>query len=715
MLSIIDYIYFMKTSKQQKFFNTNITYLVLLFVCMISIVGCTKDPNNSTTNTDIDIETVEYVAPTEDLVAVKSSLQSYISPNVLNEGFGRALRNRLTNQISSIEGDNAEFLLTMVIHNSDLQRMTSDVDFLALLATQLLLGRNIIIVEPTLDGIEIFSTTLTLMFDIFVSDPEGQEILEELEREAVPGARQVIEVLHEMSNDKSKISTIFALDSDMTGVLAEAFAIRGSTFHIVERMSKDVIESTTTCEVVDENGESSIIEDFDSLVGIAPVTDSEISAYSYGLAADMLTSWINDSEYYIDEYEASSQRSIYDIRKASDNKLSLDEVANVQKVEYTMNVASPYNVGAILPVVVRFEICSVYMENEDCDYYCIYKTIRSYNQVLECGPTDEYEWKLSPRFECLTRDDDGLEHFVKLPFYGPFMRNIAGKSICYAATESIANNSNDVVVLPNGDNIASLPNVSVMEYAPKNSIGSTDHYCGISYGFDGGLSFGSETSWNLGMSVSYDKSTSQTIDDLEIKASTKSGIPTWQYIGNNLPGTHLGWSSNSHDIVPSIMREECEVNQSWIWRVQNPTGSYCLYDETQVTTCILSFELGFFRTYEVYNDSTTTKRVSFLMLPPPRYEQCWIRDVQPYSEAVNNLLGTLHNRFWNPNDYEIMIPDSSDDSDISIKQFINDFKRDLEDKRMIWYNRGLVPEGNKYTFSFYKKGSATEITFEFEL
>lgn len=705
----------MKACKPHNILNGSFKYLAIFIASMISIVSCTKEPDAPKTNTDIDIETVEYVAPTEDKLTVTSSLQAYVSPNVANTGFGSALRNRLTNQISSIEGDDAEFLITMAIHNKDISRMTSDLDFLALLGTQLLLGRNIIIVEPTLDSIDTFCTTLTLIFDALKSDPEGMEILEELEREAVPGARQVCEVLHEMSTDKSKIKTLFVLDSDTNGIIAEAFAIRGSTFHIVERMSKDVIESTTTCEVVDENGESSIIEDFDSLVGIAPVTDSKISTYSYGLAADMLTSWINDSEYYVDEYEASSQRSIYDIRKASDNKLSLDEVANVQKVEYTMNAASPYNVGASLPVVVRFEVCSVYMDNEDCDYYCIYKTIRSYNQVLECGPADEYEWKLSPRFQCLTRDDDGLEILVKLPFYGPFMRNIAGKSICYAATESIDNNSNDVVELPNGDNIASLPNVSVMEYAPKNSVGSTDHYCGISYGFDGGLSFGSETSWNLGMSVSYDKSTSQTIDDLEIKASTKSGIPTWQYIGNNLPGTHLGWSSNSHDIVPSIMSEECEVNQSWIWRVQNPTGSYCLYDETQVTTCILSFELGFFRTYEVYNDRTTTKRVSFLMLPPPRYEQCWIRDVQPYSEAVNNLLGSLHSRFWNSNDYEIRLPDSSMESDITIKQFINDFRQDLQDKKMIWHNRGMVPEGNKYTFHFYKKGTTTEVTFEFEL
>lgn len=704
----------MKTSKQHNNVNGSIRYIALFLVCMISIVGCTKDPDRSA-NTNTDIETIEYVVPTEDMMTVKSSLQSYISPNVLTEGFGGALRNRLTNHISAIDEDNIEFILTTVIHNSDVQSMTSDVDLLAMLATQLLVGRNIIIVEPTLDGIDIFSTTLSLVFDAIVNDPKGQELLEELEREAVPGARQVIEVFHEMSLDKSKISALFALDSDTTGVLAEALAIRGSTFHIVERMSKDVIESSTTCEVVDENGESSTIEDFESIVGINSITDSKISAYSYGLAADMLTSWINDCEYYMDEYEESSQRSLYDIRKASENKLSLDEVANVQKVEYTMNVASPYNVGATLPVVVRFEICSIYMDNEDCDYYCVYKTIRSYNQVLECGPNDEYEWKLSPNFEYLEQDESGREYFKKIPFYGPFMREISGKSICYAATNDINNSSSHIVELPNADNITPQLGISVMEYAPKNSIGSTDHYCGISYGFDGGLSFGSETSWNLGMSISYDKSTSQTIDDLEIKASTKSGIPTWQYIGNNLPGTHLGWSSNSHDIVPSIMSEECEVNQSWIWRVQNPTGSYCLYDETQVTTCILSCELGFFWTYEIYNDRTTTKRISFLMLPPPRYEQCWIRDVQPYSEAVNNLLGTLHSRFWNTNNYEIMIPDTSPDSDISINQFINDFKSDLQDKKMIWHNRGLIPEGNKYTFSFYKKGTATEITFEFEL
>ena len=706
----------MKTTTHYNILGSSLKYLAIFIVCMISVVSCTKDPEPAG-NTDSNVETIEHVTPTEDLLSVTSSLQSYVSPTVSNNAFGGALRNRLTNQISSIEGDNAEFLITMVIHNKDISKMTSDLDFLALIGTQLLLGRNIIIMEPTMDGIDTFCTTMTLLFDAFKSDPEGMEILEELEREAVPGARQVCEVLHEMSTDKSKIKMLFALDSDTNGVIAEAFAIRGSTFHIVERMSSDAIDSEMSCEVVDENGESSTVEDFDDMLGIKTPSNNEISAYSYGLTADMLTSWINDHRYYVDEYEASSQRSVYDIQKTSDNKLSLDDVANVQKVEYTMNATAPYYVGPSAPVVVRFEICSVYMENEDCDYYCIYKTIRSYNQILQCGPANTGKWNESINFQCQLVDAYGypINDWINIPYYGPFMRNIAGKSICYAASDDITNTTNKVTELPNADNIQAQPGVSVMDYAPKNSVGSTDYSCGISYGFDGGLCFGTDTSLNLGMSISYDKSTSQTIEDLEIRASTKSGIPTWEYIGNNLPETHWGLTKNSHDIAPSIMTEECEVNQSWIWRVQNPTGSYCLYDETQVTTCILSYEEGFFKTYEVYNNCNTTKRVSFLMLPPPRYEQCWIRDVQPYSEAVNNLLGTLHSRFWNPNNYEIMIPDSSNESNISINQFINDFRQDLEDKKMIWYNRGLVPEGNKYTFSFYKKGTATEITLEFEL
>ena len=714
---------YMKTSRQHNYFNVcgaSFKYLAMFIACMIAFVACTNDPEAPVTGDDSEFEVVDYATQTDDAVAVTSSLQAYVSPSVSNDAFGGALRNRLTNQISSIEGDNAEFLITMVIHNSDVLNMTSDGEYIAVLATHLLFGRNIVIVEPTMDGIYTFCTTLSYLFEVVASDPEGQELLAELEREAVPGARLVFEALYEMSQDDSKIKTLFALDSDSDGVIAEAFAIRGNTFHIVERMSVENRDSEMSYDAKDENGEWVSVDDYADVVGQDPnaVIEDRISAYSYGLVADMLAVWVNNHRYYVDEYEETLERSMTDIQRAAESKLSLEDIATVQKVEYTMNAGVPYNVGGVqLPVLVRFEVCSVYMESDNCDYYCIYKDIRSYNQVLNCGPDQAKKWNEDPRFlkEVL---DASLEYTAWVPakFYGPFMRDIAGKSVCYVASEDIANSSGEIIEMPMANNIESASGVSVVEYSPKNSAGSTDYSSGFSYGFDGGLCFGTDMSASLGVSFSYDKSTSRSIEDLEIVASTKSGIPTWSYIGNNLPTASFNlFTANSHTFAPSIMVDECDVDQTWIWRVPNPQGSYCLYDETSVSTCLLSYEPGFFRVEEVYSNCTTTKRVSFLMMPPPRYEQCWIRDVQPYSEAVNSLLGTLHSKYWNANEYEILLPDSSEDSDISIKQFIADFKEDLDNKKMIWYNRGMVPEGNKYTFSFYKKGTGAMVSFDFEL
>lgn len=702
----------MNKTTRKGMLQMGLKYMTMLIVCLMSVVACTKD---SSIPEAPNVETTETTTPIDDQVSVKSPMLAYISPNVPQDGFGRALRNRLTNRITTLE--EYELLpITMVIHNNDIHSFPDQVDLYATLFTQLLIGRNVIIVEPTAEGILNFSTGMTEVFDFFVSTPEGREVLEEIEHEAVPGARLVFEALHEISKDDSKIESLFAMSSDDEGILAEAFAIRGSTFNIVERMSNKSNNDVTTNEVMDDNGDLSTIEDFEEVANIGTATDIKVSAYSYGLFADMLTKWINDHKYYMDEYETRSERALLDIQAASEQRLSLDDIANVQRVEYTMRANIPFDISPVsIPVVIRYEVCSVYVEKEDSDYYCVYKTIRSYNQFLNCGPENIKEWKEHCNFYYdHTYNAEGKPVFF-VPFYGPFMRAISGKSLCYAASENINTSSDKVITLPNANDIPTLSGVSVMEYAPKNSAGNTTLQCGINFGFNGGLSFSNNPASSIGASFSYSKTTTQTIEDITITASTQSGVPSWNYEGGNLPQTHWGAFTDSHDIAPSIMREECEVNQSWIWRVQNPSGSYNLYDETSITLCVLSYNDSLFATQEVYNNRKTTSQVSFLMLPPPRYEQRWIRDVQPYSEEVNKLLGTLHSKYWNPDDYEMLLPDSSEDSTLSINQFITDFKTDLEDKRMIWHNRGLVPEGNKYTFYFYKKGSSIMETLEFEL
>jgi hypothetical protein len=192
-----------------------------------------------------------------------------------------------------------------------------------------------------------------------------------------------------------------------------------------------------------------------------------------------------------------------------------------------------------------------------------------------------------------------------------------------------------------------------------------------------------------------------------------NGIPEWKYIGQNLPEAYYNLIlPSSHSEAPSIMRRECEVDQSWIWKVTNPSGSYRLYDETNVVTTAMYYENDALEAHSHFVNSITTKRVSFLMMPPPRSQQHWMMNVAPYSDELNSMLATTHNRFWKKDNHEFTLNDTTDDSRITIEQFINDFQRDLNNKRHTWKNRNFK---GTFTFSYYNVNDDNEepITFDF--
>ena len=89
-------------------------------------------------------------------------------------------------------------------------------------------------------------------------------------------------------------------------------------------------------------------------------------------------------------------------------------------------------------------------------------------------------------------------------------------------------------------------------------------------------------------------------------------------------------------------------------------------------------------------------------------------DVYPYSDELNAMIATTHSRYWKKDDHEFVLNDTTDDSRISIEQFINDFKRDLNQKRHTWKNRNFK---GTYTFSYYILNDDEEeeepITFDF--
>ena len=678
---------------------------ILFLMVALMVVSC-KDPDEGIQAERIYYDVVEYDTSDEDKLTVTSSLQAYVFPHSYTK-FGKALVDRLVNKAPEVTMDNIADISTIVIHGSKIESLEDD-DF-ALILVQLLLGKNIIIVEPTLDSFYYFSEFVTAVYQYLESTEEGREALAQFESDN--DIRQTFEAFFEISQDPQKLDDMFFVNSDEKGVIAEAIGIRGSNFHIVERANNNSESILIKKTVNSETGEvTETVSDQEERSVIV-----ERTPYVNGLFADVLTEWINECDYYSLQMDAIRTKSTYDLNLRNEaQKYKLEDICTVQKVDYTMEAEMPSKpLRGVLPVKLSFEVCAIYMN--DADYYCVYKKIISYNDKLNCGPESEKEW----------REVDGLggyfpdfikkeTYYDQIKFYGPYMSYIASKSICHAHTDNFDVYGDDVVSLPDIKQIEPVNGVRVEDYSPKNSVGSVDVSSGISYGFDGGLYLGSDPSVSLGVSVSYDKSTSQTIDNLEIIASTADGIVSWKYKGNNIPTSRVGgFFQTYHSTAPTIMRRECVVDQSWIWQVSNPKGSYRLYDQTSVTTSLLYPHSLYLYNIDFYYDRTTTNRISFRMSPPPRSEQRWMMEVSPYSEELNSMLASTHSRFWKADDHEFTLSDTEEDSRLTIKQFISDFKQDLQKKKRTWISRNFK---DTYTFYYYNVDDPEdEYTFEFSV
>lgn len=659
---------------------------------MLALMGTACSENKVHPELEENYNIVEREVITEDLLTVTSSLPAYVAPYNYT-GFGKALVDRLGNRVASVDEDNMTDIATVVIHSSQIPDM--DDEQMSVLIAQLLMGKNVVLVEPTLDSFSEFCDLITSIYVLISSTEEGQEMFEALD--VVPGIRQTFEAFYEISNEPDKINDMFITNTDSDGVFAEALAIRGCDFHLVESLDAISVTESVTKEVDQETGKVTVIENDTAM----QPAETEITPYTYGTFADMLVGWVNEQKDYIEQIAALKQKSMNQLNsRAEAQKFSLDDICTAQKVEYTTYGRAPIT-NTRLPITVSFEICSVYREKDNADYYCIYKKITSYNQLLNCGPTDAKSWNTYPDFGGYIPIGKGpftIDIWVDAKCYGPYMTDIVSQSICHTDSEDFIESGDGMVIMPNYNEIKPVDGVQVVNYSPKNSIGSVDKTSGFSYGFDGGLYFASEPSANLGFSISYDASTTQTIENLEIVASTADGGVKWNYNGNGLPVGKAGIPP-SHTFAPDIMTRECQVDQSWIWKIPNPSGSYRIYDKTEVHTALhYILNLVVYTCDHYYWNYNPTIR-SFRMAPPPRCEQRWMMDVAPYSEKLNTMLATTHATYWKADDHEFKMADTTDDSRISIEQFVADFKKDLENKKRTWKSRGF--NGN-YTFTFYK-------------
>ena len=140
---------------------------VILSLIALMGVSCSDDDNSGGPDAGDYIEEKEII--TEDQMRVKSSLPAYVFPYEYTN-FGKAFVNRLENQTSSFTDENLGEISTVVVHSS--QILASEVHMM-LLMSQLLMGKNIVILEPTLDSFYQFCDIVTALYTSLYETEEG--------------------------------------------------------------------------------------------------------------------------------------------------------------------------------------------------------------------------------------------------------------------------------------------------------------------------------------------------------------------------------------------------------------------------------------------------------------------------------------------------------------------------------------------------------------
>ena len=130
-----------------KFSLASIQRVVLSLLLVVCAVACTNDVPTPDNNDKTDYEVEKYAVPTADAMSVVSQLPAYIIPYGYTN-FGQALVNRLQNKVELTDIEALLDLSTVVLHSSQIETLSED-DWVVILV-QLLIGRNIIIIEPTI-------------------------------------------------------------------------------------------------------------------------------------------------------------------------------------------------------------------------------------------------------------------------------------------------------------------------------------------------------------------------------------------------------------------------------------------------------------------------------------------------------------------------------------------------------------------------------------
>ncbi len=528
------------------------------------------------------METEETELVTADTPQLFTALPTY----VFNDSYPRcaeALLRRVSNKSSSFED-----AVTTVVFTDARARVLDDADMRKIINLYLR-GGNIVYVEPTKDGITSWMKHIKNVYQEMAAQGDLVMIYPPL---ANSFCSRFVGV---ESDSNGAPLPPFVDESDTDGVICDAIALRGSDIYVVSDLD-DVTAGETLMEEFDENtGEilSSVVN-----TDAAPEMPTD---YVYGQHAEALVAWLNLQPEYISNREQllTQGRNMLTAESGID-KANLMDIIDAQQYKRTFNVAMD---GRSEPVTLTYYIWNASDKTNMTDYYLVKETVTLENSKLRCGPTDEKMWH-------------------KNNTYGPFMYQ-------FSTEHSFSNRS-----------------VNIEQVSPVNSTsGSSTYTHGFDWSLNSALTFSKDPSLGIGGGVSFSKSWSYDIPDLKMTHSQNGNAPKWGYTAGTRPTSHFGVYV-THTTAKPILRTDCIVSHSWIWKMPNASGTYSFTTNANVRLQTLGYNVGFFKTHPYYNTKSVNCKQTFQLAPPPRYVQEWIMSYTPYSNDVQTTLERQFPKYW---------------------------------------------------------------------
>lgn len=525
--------------------------------------------------------------PTKDALAVRTQSRTYIFPHSYT-GSAKALINRISDKSENLDAS----VKTVVLHDKGASSL-SDAETDALTAL-LARGGSLIYCEPTRTGTDALLRKLqSSIRNIIGSGPLSIS----------PEGRIVIRSILNISEDKDGLLVPpFIDDVDTDGVLCDILAIRGGEYRIITDL--------------DENNPIKItLSGDDGYIGESYTEnrlDDTPSDYIYGLHADDLAEWLNAESTISTMKVGNILTSVIPNEDSQD----LEKITNAQKISYSYNAYAGHKFE---PITISYEIWAV-NDTKGSDYYLVHQELRAENSLLVCGPKKERDWNEY-------RVDEAFGDVAKEPrAYWAYMSN-------FGAQTQFSNNT-----------------ATVEHISPANSLKGESTYTE-------NLTWSIETAYvltkpeiELTGGVKMSKSWTHNIMDLEMDFTYNGNKPKWVYKAGVLPrltkDSKYDWR---HDFAKPILRSDCTMGHSWIWRISNASDTYSFSSKTWISIQGLYIDLKKgHQKGSKYKTFTTEDSKTLNLAPPARYKQEWIMTISPYNENTERVMKTYFPDYWLP-------------------------------------------------------------------